>query len=171
MIFSLFARLTAGSKRGEALFHSAVAEARRPHWFVEGGVPDTVEGRFAMLATVIALIMVRLERSGPEAEAATVALTERFIEVIDAEVREMGVGDPALGRQVRALLGALATRVERWRAAIGEELEWTSAVLRSVYRDKSPDAEALAHTESALRSLWLRLERSSEANLVEGRLG
>ena len=35
------------------------------HWYVEGGLADTIDGRFAMLATICALVTVRLE-SGDE---------------------------------------------------------------------------------------------------------
>ena len=100
MIRGLFARLTGEPRRGQALFDLAVAEARRPHWFVEGEVPDTLDGRFAMLATVLALLTVRLERDGAAGEATSVGLTERFVESMDGELREMGVGDPALVREV-----------------------------------------------------------------------
>ena len=43
-------------------------------------MPDTIDGRFAMLATVVALVIVRLEISRGFGDAASVALTERFIE-------------------------------------------------------------------------------------------
>lgn len=168
MISSLFARLTGTPRRGQPLFDSAVAEARRAHWYVEGQVPDTVEGRFAMLATVLALTIVRLERFGRDGEAAAVGLTERFIEAMDAEIRQMGLSDPKLGRQVRSLVGALATRVERWRSAVGEGGDWSAAVLRSVYRGNQPVPEALAHSEAAIRALWRRLEESG--SLVEGKI-
>ena len=42
-IRGLFARLTGGPKRGEAMYRLAVDEARRPYWFIEGEVPDTRE--------------------------------------------------------------------------------------------------------------------------------
>ena len=66
MIRALFARLTGGPSRGQALFDLAVAEARHVHWFIEGELPDTVNGRFAVLATIVALLTVRLERDGEE---------------------------------------------------------------------------------------------------------
>lgn len=168
MISGLFARLTGEPKRGQPLFDAAVAEARRPHWYAQGQVPDTLEGRFAMLSTVLALTMVRLEQSGPDGEAATVGLTERFVEAMDAEIRQMGLSDPGLGRQVRSLVGALATRIERWRSATGDGGDWPAAVLRSVYRGNPPGAEALAHSVAATRDLWLRLEQSD--SLLEGKI-
>jgi cytochrome b pre-mRNA-processing protein 3 len=170
MIRALFARLTGEPKRGQGLFDLAVAEARRPHWFVEGKVADTVEGRFAILATVTALLIVRLEREGTEGEAASVGLTERFVEAMDAEIREMGVGDPALGRQVRSLVGALGTRVERWRAAVDSNAGWTDAVCRSVYRGQEEDPDASGHAADSLKTLWARIEHAPLEELREGRL-
>ncbi len=170
MIRRLFARLTGEPRRGQKLFDAAAAEARKPHWFVEGQVPDTVDGRFAMLATIVALLIVRLERGGPAGEAGSVALTERFVETLDTEIREMGLGDPALGKQVRQLVGALAARVERWRSVLDQGLPWRPATERSIYRDQPPGAAAIEHSEAALRSLWRRIENSSVEALVEGRL-
>lgn len=119
---------------------------------------------------MVALLTVRLERSGPAGEAAAVALAERFIESLDSEIRQMGVGDPALGRQVRALVGALASRVERWRSAV-DGGDWSSAVLRSVYRDSPPPAGALEHAGSATQDLWARLEGTGDEDVAQGRIG
>ena len=46
------------------LYAAIVAEARRPEWYTGAAVPDTVDGRFDMLALVISLVMIRLEREG-----------------------------------------------------------------------------------------------------------
>ena len=170
MIRRLFARLTGDPRRGRALFDAAVAEARRPHWFVDGEVPDSVEGRFAVLATVVALMIVRLEREGLQGEAASVALTERFVEALDVEIREMGVGDPALGKQVRRLVGALAGRVERWRSVVESGEGWTDEVERSLYRDEALERQPVRHSEAALQQLWQRLAASRFEDLVEGRI-
>ena len=52
-----------------------------------------------------------------------VALTETNGRIARAEIREMGVGDPTLGKQVRELVGAVAGRVERWRALLGSDAD------------------------------------------------
>ena len=170
MFRSLFARLTGGPKRGQALFGLAVEEARQTHWFLEGQVPDTVNGRFAVLATIVALITVRLEREGDAGRETTVALTERLVETLDAEIREMGLGDPTLGKQVRKLVGAVAGRVERWRAILAADESWTVEVRRSVYSEEDASADAVAHTESRLKALWRQLEGTSLDDLAEGKL-
>jgi len=169
MLRALFARLTGEPERGAALFEAAVREARRPAWFVEGAVPDSVDGRFSVLATVTALILVRLEQEG--ATEASVALTERFVETLDTEVREMGVGDPAVGKQVRKLVGALAGRVERLRALAGGEEGWSDEARRSLYRAEPVEDASLAFAVAELRGLWSRLERTGVPALAQGEIG
>lgn len=170
MLSFLFPRLTpSGASRGSALFAALVGEARRPHWYVDGEVPDTLDGRFAVLATLAALATVRLERGGEAARMEAVALAERFVEAMDAEHREMGIGDPALGKTVRKLVGALARRVELWRRAI-DGGRWDEAVTSSLFRDE-PTADAVSHCEAALRGAWAKLECAPDEALAEGRIG
>ena len=167
MLRFLFPRLTPAPERGQALFAAITTEAREPHWYVEGQVPDTLDGRFRVLTTVAALAVVRLEQSGAEGEAASVALTERFIQVMEAEHREIGLGDPKLGRTVRNLVGSLARRVGLWRDCVENRAQWDGAAKDSVYvGEVSP--EALDHTGKALRTLWRRLEEADLAAIIEG---
>ena len=168
MLRLLFPRLTAA--RGEALFAALVAEARRPHWFTEGQIPDSLDGRFAVLATVLALATVRLERGGEQAHQASVALAERFVEAMDAEHRELGVSDPGLGKQVRKLVAALGRRVEAWRRAVDGEAEWDGTVAASLYRGNAA-APGIATTGEQLRALWRRLDAMGDSELAAGRIG
>jgi len=163
MLRFLFPRLTRADERGGALFDALSVKAREPHWYVEGSVPDTIDGRFRVLATLCALAAVRLESFGAAGEAASVALTERFIHVMEAEHREIGLGDPTLGKTVRKLVGALARRVTLWREAIGGAVEWNDAAVDSLYGE-APRANLVQHSSSALRSFWEALqERDVEA--------
>lgn len=170
MLNFLFRGLTAEPARGAALFAALTTEARRPHWFAEGNVPDTLDGRFAVLSTIIALALVRLEREGDSGNRASVALTERFIEVMESEHRELGVGDPTLGRTVRKLVSILAKRTELWRSMSGGERDWAEATRESLYRDDVGE-NALAHSARALRQLLERLAASSLVELEEGTIG
>ncbi|MEO7240745.1 MAG: ubiquinol-cytochrome C chaperone family protein [Sphingomicrobium sp.] len=171
MLRLLFPRLTPhrGEPRGSALFAALVAAARRPHWYRAGGVADTVDGRFAVLATLAALTTVRLERGGAEGEAAAVALAERFVEAMDAEHREMGLGDPKLGRTVRKLMGALAQRVGLWRATVGGGDEWRAATADSLGLANADEA-ALTHAEAGLRQFWSDLDVAPDEAVASGAL-
>ena len=169
MLRFLFPRLTARQRRGQPLFDSAVAEARRRHWYIEGGVADTIDGRFAMLATACALLTVRLEQLADGAAEQSAALTERFVEAMDAEHRQMGINDPALGKKVRKMVASLARRVGEWRAATAGEAQWEAVVRSSVYGSAAASADQVAHSSARLAELWQRLRSSSDADVVEGR--
>ena len=169
MLGFLFRGLTAERQRGAALFDALTAEARRSHWYIEGEVPDTLDGRFGVLATVTALVLVRLERDGDEGDSVSVALTERFIEVMESEHRELGLGDPTLGKTVRKLVGMLARRTELWRSTANGKGGWAEATGESLYRSDGP-AAAVHHSSRSLKSLWDRLEASSLRDLEKGKI-
>ena len=169
MLTFLFRGLTAQPARGDRLFEAVTATARQPHWYVDGAVPDTLDGRFAVLATFAALLINRLEQLGDGGDLLVVALTERFIEVMEAEHRELGLGDPSLGKTVRKLVSSLARRTELWRAAIAGEREWHDCARHSLYRSE-PTADALAHASTAVKSAWSKLERTDLGALADGRI-
>jgi cytochrome b pre-mRNA-processing protein 3 len=163
----LFPRLTRAPSEGEALFDALTKEARRPHWYLEGEVPDTIDGRFRVLATLTALASVRLESGGDQL---SVALTERFVEVMESEHRELGLGDPTLGRKVRKLVGSLARRVELWRSAAARKEEWGQATRQSLYPQDAPDA-AVRHGAQLLQTFWIALQSSDDDALALGQIG
>jgi len=170
MLGFLFRGLTADRHQGAALFDALTGLARRPHWFVEGQVPDTVDGRFAVLTTVVALALVRLENEGEEGNRLSVALTERFIHVMESEHRELGLGDPTLGKTVRKLVAMLAHKVELWREACADHSDWIEAARTSLYKDDAP-ADAVIHNADALADLRTRIGATAIGELAEGRIG
>ena len=169
MLRFLFPRLTRHPSRGQALFDRAVAETRQPHWYVEGGVPDTIDGRFAILATICALITVRLEKEDTAQTDLSPALAERFIEAMDAEHRQLGLNDPTLGKRVRRMVASLARRVGDWRDAIAGTADWTATAHSSVHGNDSATGHQVDATAAALRAFWQRLSAAGKADLAGGR--
>ena len=169
MLDFLFRRLTAEPLRGAALFDAVTSIARRPHWYVEGKVPDTLDGRFAVLSTITALVLVRLEADSAAGDEVSVALTERFIAVMESEHRELGLGDPTLGKRVRKLVGSLARRTDLWRSVASGDGEWAAATHDSLYQS-GVGADALAHSVSALGRFWSSLAAVDLAAIADGTL-
>ena len=172
MLGFLFRGLTAEPQRGAALFDAVTAEAREPHWYVEGTVPDTLDGRFAVLATVTALALVRLEQARRRAATrASVALTERFIEVMECEHRELGLGDPTLGKTVRKLVGSLARRTELWRAAVAGERGLDRGGAREPVQGRRRRPTRCAHQRERAAALWRKARRDRRSpTLEQGRI-
>jgi cytochrome b pre-mRNA-processing protein 3 len=152
----------------EPLYTQVVAKARNPHWYVEGRVPDTMEGRFAVLATLLALTDLRLEAGGDEARKASVGLAECFVHDMDSQLRQDGVGDPVMGKRVGSLVGALGGRVGAWRRAVDGTESWEAVASRSLYREKVPSDEALSHGLEELKRYWQALQGRSDEALIGG---
>jgi len=153
-----------------ALYAAVVAEARRPGWYRDAGMPDSLDGRFAVLTSLLALTDIRLERGSDEARALGPRLTEKFIADMDAQMREAGFGDPGLGKQVRTMVGALASRVDRWRLAVEAVKPWDEAARASLYGDSLPAADASDRGIEATRDWWRRLQEVGDSTLVAGKI-
>ncbi|MBT5051110.1 MAG: hypothetical protein HOM58_21610 [Rhodospirillaceae bacterium] len=142
MLNSLFG--DSDSRRiGEALYFDAVEQARQPYLYSDMGVPDTVDGRFDMIATHVFLILHRLKAGGDETQAASQALFDAMFGDMDRGLREMGAGDLGVGRRVKAMAKAFYGRV----AAYENGLETSGgalaeAVLRNVFRGDEAEREA-----------------------------
>jgi cytochrome b pre-mRNA-processing protein 3 len=170
MLAKLFRRLTSDPAQGaDRLFAMLTARAREAHWYLSGGVPDTIDGRFAVLASVTALAMVRLERDGASGDRLSAALTGRFAQVMDSEHRELGLGEPTLGKTVLKLVGSLAQRVALWRSLVPGSGDWTNAAIRSLSLDEA-EVSTVAHSSAALTTLYNAFDRMSIEALAEGNM-
>lgn len=165
---SLLRLFRAEPNLAEPLYSQVVARARSPHWYVAGQVPDTMEGRFSVLATLLAITDLRLEQGGDEARRISVGMAECFVHDMDSQLRQDGVGDPVMGKRVGSLVGALGGRVGAWRRVIDGEESWEAVAGRSLYREKVPSEEALAHSVGELKLFWQGLQGRSDEALIGG---
>lgn len=154
----------------EPLYRSVVAAARDPAWYLDGAVPDTVEGRFDIVAAVAALVLLRLEAEGEAGREPCVLLTELFVEDMDSTLRQIGVGDFVVGKHVGRMMGALGGRLAAFRAA-GPAGDFSAAVRRNVFHDAPPSDEAAAWVARRLERLAEALAAQPLTALLEGRLG
>lgn len=150
------------------LYDAIVARGRETHWYLAGAVPDTIDGRFDMIAAVLALVLIRLE-ADPAAAAPSVALTERFIEDMDAQLRQSGIGDVGLGKYVGQMVSMLGGRLGAYREALAAG-DLRPALRRNLYRGVDPGEAALGHVADALTAFAARLAEQPTPVLIAGML-
>jgi cytochrome b pre-mRNA-processing protein 3 len=158
------------TKRDEAsaLYGVVVARARQPHWFMTGQAPDTVDGRFDMIAAVLAMVMLRLEGEPAGVPVAT-HLAEAFVDDMDPQLREIGIGDILIGKHIGRMMGMLGGRLGAYRDALAAD-DLKPALIRNLWRGEAPEAAALAHVETGLLELRAALATTSVDALVAGDL-
>jgi cytochrome b pre-mRNA-processing protein 3 len=150
------------------LYDAVIARARQPHWYLDGAVPDTLDGRFDMVAAVLAMVQLRLE-TDPAGAGPSAMLTERFVDDMDAQVRQIGFGDMVVGKHVGRMMGMLGGRLGAYREGIADGT-LDAALVRNLYRGEAPDPQAVAHVRRALLALHAALAQTSIDALMEGRL-
>ena len=150
------------------LYAALIERARQPHWYQDGAVPDTIDGRFDMVAAMLGLVLLRMEALGLQGEGAV--LTEVFVEDMDGQVRQIGFGDLVVGKQIGKMMSALGGRLAAYRAALAGEASLDEAVVRNIFRGEAPDPAALAHVSAGLRAFATSLDGLDAAALLAGAL-
>lgn len=152
----------------QPLWFRVIELSRLPEYYAKSGVADTVDGRFDMVVNVLAITMLRMERStGLNRKSAL--LTELFVEDMDGQLRESGIGDIVVGKHMGRLMSALGGRLGALRSAIneGDMAKLEGALERNVHWGDAPDPRSLA---VRLRALYDDLATRSDEDLLAGRI-
>ncbi len=148
------------------LYNSVVAEARDPKWYRDAAVPDTMDGRFDVVALVLSLVLLRLETEGEQGKLPSVLLTEVFIDDMDGTMREVGFGDLVVGKRVGGIMGMLGGRLGAYR-----DDDRRGALIRNVYREVAPDDDHVNKLVVLSEALEARVAAVPLAALLKGSLG
>jgi cytochrome b pre-mRNA-processing protein 3 len=155
----------------DALYAAIVAAARRPGWYLDGRVPDTMDGRFDMVAAVTAIALIRLERDPEHGNAAATRLTEAFVDDMDGQLREAGVGDVVVGKHIGKMVSALGGRLTAYRTALAaEDGALETALVRNLYRGVDPGPAAVAYVAGGLRRVEAGMACRSVVELMGGHI-
>ena len=127
------------------LWHRIVELSRDPRLYRDDGVADTVSGRFDMIAAILVVVLLRFERDRVLTHEA-VLLTELFVEDMDGQLRESGVGDLMVGKHMGRLVSVLGGRLGALRGALADadDAALVDAIERNVAFGERPDAAKVA---------------------------
>ena len=152
------------------LYDAIVTEARQPVWYRDGEVPDTLEGRFDMVSTVLSLVLLRLEQEGEALTPQTILLTELFIDDMDGTLRQLGIGDIIVGKHVGKIMGALGGRLGAFRDGFSGKADPAEAVRRNIFRNDPPSDAAVDFVSGRLAALHAGLAAIPTSDVLGGKI-
>ena len=169
----LFIKKDPHQESARSLYESAVERARQPVFYSAFEVPDSIDGRFEMIALHVFLQLRRLkEVEGAGARDLAQRLYDLMFDDMDRSLREMGVGDLGVGKRVKRMAQALAGRVEAYDAGLAASDETLEGALK---RNLYGTHDAVSQTSLAAMVAYLRgqsehLARQDDAAALSGRI-
>jgi cytochrome b pre-mRNA-processing protein 3 len=154
-------------------YRRVVEQARQPRFFSEIGIPDSLDGRFELIALHAFLYLRRLRREQPE----SAALGQRFLETMfadfDRSLREMGTGDLSVGREIKRMAQGLYGRIDAYERGLASDGEALKAALARNLFGTAPAAPGSSLDAMAryLRDEAARLDAQLASELLAGDIG
>lgn len=151
------------------LYGVIVAQARRPEFYEEFGIADTVEGRFDMIVLHLAVVLRRLKRE-PHGAALGRALLDAFARDMDHNLREMGVGDLTVPKQMKRMMEAFYGRSRSYESALAgdDAAALEQALARNVFAGGA--AGGVARLAAYVRHAAEQLDAVDGAQFLDGLL-
>jgi cytochrome b pre-mRNA-processing protein 3 len=148
----------------EAIYGMIVTQAREPVFYRDFGVPDTVDGRFDLLVLHLWMVLRRLKREAAEPRLCQ-ALFDHFCDDMDANLREMGVGDLTVPKRMQAFGEAFYGRAAAYDLALAAgEGALAQALDKNIFGGKGADnARQIALYATAAVAA---LDQSDEVDLL-----
>lgn len=158
-------------RAGFSLYTRAVAAARAPAWYADLAVPDTLDGRFDMIALFVSLAIRRLRRLPPPGPDLAQAVFDAMFLDMDRSLRELGVGDLSIARKVKQMWEAFHGRALVYETALDADdgAALAAALARNVWRGTPPPSAAERLAEAARREM-AHLESQTLADLAAGKI-
>lgn len=153
----------------QPLYDAIVSEGRQLGWYEEAQVPDSLDGRFDMIAAIFSLVLIRLEKDVERGQDIA-WLTEIFIQDMDGQLRQIGIGDMIVGKHVGRIIGALGGRVGAYRDALEQGADLHEAILRNIFRGEKPDDAALDILADRLTAYHAALQDCDANAIIAGQL-
>lgn len=150
------------------LWHRVVEIAREPQWYARCGIADTVAGRFDAITLVLALVLIRMETE-PALAQPMARLAELFVEDMDGQLRESGVGDMVVGKHIGRLMSTLGGRLGAYRDGLAgsDDTVLAAAVQRNV---SLVEGHAPAAVAAEMRRIADHLAMLDHVDLLAGRI-
>ena len=148
-------------------YDNVVSLARNKDLYIEGGVPDTIDGRFELIILHCHLFIKRLISSGNEEIFFSQTLINYMITDFDRSLREIGVGDLSVGKKIKFMVSAYYGRANAYDRAIKNNNKTLDAVLKkNLYGTINPKTDEITYIKKYIKN-FLNLLNSTKDDKVK----
>lgn len=154
----------------EALYGAIVAQARNPVFYRDLAVADTVNGRLDLLMLHLVLVFERLSHGDDAARATGQAVFDRFCQDMDDHLREDGVSDLKVPKDMKRMASAFFGRHRAYISALrdGDREALRAALRRNVFSDR--DSVGLNAVAAYVEAAAQALQSQDSAAVGSGRI-
>jgi len=169
MIFGLFKKKNHNQSIVNRQYAALTSTARIPFFYTDLDVPDTVMGRFELLAVVMILFFRRTAKSASSGQELAQEIVDAFFQDIDHSIRELGIGDQSVPKRMKKLAGMFYGRLETYATALEEKSveKLASALQRNIYPE-NPDAPSMRGLAEWMITAEAALAEVSEDEISRG---
>lgn len=157
---SRFSGKSANEKLAEKIYAQLVSDARQPFWFRTCAVKDDIDGRFGVLIHIVSIALIAMEEKADDnlqLQKIISLVTEDFIDDMDGQLRQIGIGDVIVGKHIGKMVSALGGRMQAVRDILhndnADDEEKLSllgqSLIRNIFDGEAPDDHALAQLSAA----------------------
>jgi cytochrome b pre-mRNA-processing protein 3 len=152
-------------------YTAIVEQARMPAFFLAHEVPDTVDGRFELIALHVFLVLNRLKADhGTTADFAQELFDAMFAD-LDRGLREMGASDIGVGRHVKEMAKGFYGRIVAYEEGLaGGEPKLVEALLRNLYGTVKPSPASVTSLARYVLAQARFLTTQPLAGLLSGKV-
>lgn len=118
LIFGLFGKRASRRAPVDALFGRVAEASRQPGLYIEGGIPDSFEGRFESLALHVLLVLRRLRELPAPASELAQELIDACFAYLELGFRNGGISDVAVPKRMKKIGQMFYGRVQAYEAAL-----------------------------------------------------
>jgi cytochrome b pre-mRNA-processing protein 3 len=123
-------------------------------FYTDLGVPDRIDSRFELYTLHVLLVLLRLREEGQKGADTAQDLFDTYVSALDNTLRELGVGDVAVGKKMRRLGEAMYGRMSAYEKAIlaGDADTLATALSRNIVEAEAATPDMRVMADYAMRT-------------------
>ena len=138
----------------EYYYNNIVLLSRDKRLYIQGGVPDTIDGRYELIILHCHLFVNRLIIAGSEEKAFAQKLINYMFRDFDRSLREIGVGDLSVGKKIKFMVSSYYGRANTYQKALNKNSQITDEALKNnLYGTINPNQNEVEYMKIYIKNL------------------